>query len=112
MTCKYGSLLLDPAEEKISHYALHSRSYSLQAIKTGAYHWAGKHHLSSLQGATQYQARVSAENGEGWSKAGQAWNFATLGAVPQPMTAGATTLATSSALLALAIPCLLLLGRM
>ena len=98
--------------KKLSHYALHSRSYSLQAIKTGAYHWAGKHHLSSLQGATQYQARVSAENGEGWSKAGQAWNFATLGAVPQPMTAGATTLATSSALLALAIPCLLLLGRM
>ena len=36
----------------------------MTAHKDGAYHWAGKQFLSDLSGATQYQARVSAENAE------------------------------------------------
>ena len=40
------------------------RSYTVKAHKDGAYHWAGKQFLSDLSGATQYQARVSAENAE------------------------------------------------
>ena len=36
----------------------------MKAHKDGAYHWAGKQFLSDLSGATQYQARVSAENAE------------------------------------------------
>jgi len=60
------------------------RSYTVAAHQDGAYHWAGKHFLSDLSGATQYRARVTAENDEGWSKPGTAWSFATLGAVPSP----------------------------
>ena len=40
------------------------RSYTVKAHKDGAYHWAGKQFLSDLSAATQYQARVSAENAE------------------------------------------------
>lgn len=73
------------------------RSYTVQAHKDGAYHWAGKQFLSDLSGATQYQARVSAENAEGWSKPGKAWSFATLGAVPSPASVtGAAPMVSSS----------------
>ena len=44
------------------------------------YTYFGKKHLTGLQAATQYQARVSASNGEGWGEPGEAWNFATKGA--------------------------------
>ena len=40
------------------------RSYTVAAHQDGAYHWAGKHFLSDLSGATQYRARVTAENDE------------------------------------------------
>lgn len=73
------------------------RSYTVTAHKDGAYHWAGKQFLSDLSGATQYQARVSAENAEGWSKPGKAWSFATLGAVPSPASVtGAAPMVSSS----------------
>ena len=49
-------------------------------VKEGPYHWAGKMFLSKLSPATQYKARASAENEQGWSQAGDEWSFATLGA--------------------------------
>ena len=51
-----------------------------KVVEEGAYHWAGKMYLSKLSPATQYKARVSAQNEMGWSKPSQTWRFATLGA--------------------------------
>lgn len=87
------------------------RSYTVTAHKDGAYHWAGKQFLSDLSGATQYQARVSAENAEGWSKPGTAWSFATLGAVPSPASvtgAAPGVVSTSLVTIIVTMVCLML----
>jgi len=72
------------------------------------YTYFGKKHLTGLQAATQYQARVSASNGEGWGEPGEAWNFATKGAEVLASTAGCESLGVSVLLL---IPALALLTR-
>jgi len=51
--------------------------------ETEAFVWAGKFYLTELQESTQYFARVSVNNAEGWGKPGPVWNFATKGAAPQ-----------------------------
>ena len=77
--------------------------------KEGAYHWAGKQFLSDLSPATQYRARVTAENQAGWSKPGREWNFASLGASPHSdsVTGGAPRVGLS--VLSVMAPLLLLL---
>ena len=42
--------------------------------------WAGKRSLASLDGAAQYEARVRAENQEGWNNLSTPFQFATFGA--------------------------------
>jgi len=64
----------------------------------GPYLYSGKSYLTDLQGATQYQARISANNGEGWGEPGPAWNFATKGAEPS-VKAGAVVHSSSILLL-------------
>jgi len=51
--------------------------------ETDPFKWAGKFYLTELQESTQYFARVSVNNAEGWGKPGPVWNFATKGAAPQ-----------------------------
>jgi len=71
-------------------------SYSIVPSKEDA-DFAGKKFLSGLEPATQYRARVSAKNGEGWGQPGPVWNFATKGAVPSPSSmSGSSTLTSSS----------------
>ena len=77
--------------------------------REGGYHWAGKQFISSLAPATQYRARVTAENTAGWSPHITHWNFATLGASPVSDTVTAAAPSTSSASLALLGPLLLIL---
>jgi len=89
------------------------KSYTVDAHQDEAAnnHWAGKQYLSALQGATQYIARVSAENDEGWSQPSQEWNFATLGAVPSPASVRGSAASISSTAMIL-MSCLVLLWRM
>jgi len=89
------------------------KSYNVDAHQdeTAINHWAGKQYLSDLKGATQYKARVSAENDEGWSKPGKEWNFATLGAVPSPASVRGSAASISSTAMIL-ISCLVLSWRM
>lgn len=47
------------------------------------YHKSGKHYFDNLQAATNYQARVKSNNGEGWSKSSPVFHFATKGAAPR-----------------------------
>jgi len=70
-----------------------------------AYHYAGKTAIPELKPATQYVARVSAENGEGWGSPGQEWSFATKGAAP---VAKANTSPALSILPNLQLLCILL----
>jgi len=72
-------------------------SVTVVPTKEGAYHFAGKEFLTSLEPATPYRARVSAKNGEGWGNPGPVWNFATKGAVPSPssMTGSADSKSSS-----------------
>lgn len=58
------------------------RSYLVRPSREGGYHWAGKQFLSDLKPATQYRARVTAQNTAGWSQSARQWNFASLGAQP------------------------------
>jgi len=73
----------------------------------GPFLYSGKSYLTDLQGATQYQARISANNGEGWGEPGPAWNFATKGAEPS-VKAGA---GVQSASILLLISCFALLVK-
>ena len=84
----------------------------MSAHSDGAYHWAGKQFLSDLRGATQYKARVSAENSEGWSQPGPEWNFATLGAVPSPASVRGSATTVSVSAVTMLVSCLMLLWRM
>ena len=82
--------------------------------REGGYHWAGKQFISSLSPATQYRARVTAENSAGWSPHITHWNFATLGARPvsDPVTGAASLLITPTILSLLApLGILILLSR-
>lgn len=76
---------------------------------SGPYHFAGKQILSDLQPATQYVARVSARNEEGWSRPGEEWNFATVGAAP---SASAKTSSSTSTLPNLTFLCALVVAIM
>lgn len=71
--------------------------------EAGPFLWAGKFYLTGLEGSTQYSARVSVRNGEGWGKPGPVWNFATKGAEPSPHSAdsGSGSLTGPTTLLAL-----------
>ena len=87
-----------------------ARSYRVLPSREGGYHWAGKQFISSLSPATQYRARVTAENSAGWSPHITHWNFATLGARPvsDPVTGAASHLIPAS-LLSLLLPLAILL---
>ena len=91
------------------------RSFKVVPSREGGYHWAGKQFISSLAPASQYRARVTAENTAGWSPHITTWNFATLGASPVQgsVTAGAPSLPghPSLALLGPLAVLLLLTGR-
>lgn len=76
--------------------------------ENGPFLYSGKSHLTGLQVATQYQARISANNGEGWGEPGPAWNFATKGAEPS-VKAGAGVQSGSTLLISCAISSVLLL---
>lgn len=93
-------------------YSNNWKSYLVSAHSDGAYHWAGKQFLSDLRGATQYKARVSAENSEGWSQPGPEWNFATLGAVPSPASVRGAATTVSVSVMTMLVSCLMLLWRM
>jgi len=87
------------------------RSYRVSPSKEGAYHWAGKQFLSDLSPATQYKARVTAENSAGWSQAGRDWYFASLGAQPHSDTVTASAPPQRLTVLSLLAPLLVLLLR-
>ena len=53
---------------------------NISSIKENDYNWAGKHALSGLSKATRFEAKVRAENAEGWSRLSDAYHFATFGA--------------------------------
>jgi len=78
----------------------------------GPFLFSGKSYLTDLQGATQYQARISTKNGEGWGEPGPAWNFATKGAEPS-VKAGARVESASMLLLTtcIAFSSILLLAK-
>ena len=86
-----------------------TRSYRVLPSREGGYHWAGKQFISSLSPATQYRARVTAENKAGWSPHITHWNFATLGASPLSDSVTAAAPSPAPASLALLGPLLLLL---
>ena len=85
------------------------RSFKVVPSREGGYHWAGKQFISSLSPATQYRARVTAENTAGWSPHITHWNFATLGASPVSDTVTAAAPPAAPASLALLGPLVLLL---
>jgi len=51
-------------------------------IATSNFIYAGKHPLSGLRPAMQYEATVAAKNQEGWSRHSKVFHFATFGAEP------------------------------
>ena len=110
---KYCCLSRHGRQEMNKFKYFNFRSYTVDAHQdeTAINHWAGKQYLSDLKGATQYKARVSAENDEGWSKPGEEWNFATLGAVPSPASVRGSAASISSTAMIL-ISCLVLSWRM
>jgi len=79
--------------------------YSIKPTRDGGFHFDGKHFLTELEPATQYRARVSAKNGEGWGRPGPEWNFATKGAVPSPASVTASATSVSSSVMFL-LPCI------
>jgi len=83
-------------------------SVTVVPTKEGAYHFAGKEFLTSLEPATPYRARVSAKNGEGWGNPGLVWNFATKGAVPSPASVTASAASASPSIMFL-VSCITLL---
>ena len=89
-------------------FTFNFRSFESNVHKEGPYHWAGKQFLSDLNEATQYRARVRAENEEGWGQFGEEWHFATLGAEPSPVTGSAETF---SSCMLIMLSCLLFLRR-
>lgn len=98
-----SKFLLDVAQEGTEDW----RSFEATFHKEGPYHWAGKQFLSDLDEATQYKARVRAENSEGWGQFGEEWHFATHGAVPSPVTGAGVSVHTSvSSLIILISVCL------
>ena len=50
--------------------------------------YAGKHSLSGLSAAGQYEAHVLTLNGEGWSRQSKNFQFATFGAGTWAISAG------------------------
>ena len=69
--------LLEVSEGSSSNW----EKYQVVPTKDGAFHYHGKQFLTDLQPATQYKARISSKNGEGWGAPSRiAWNFATKGA--------------------------------
>jgi len=87
--------LLEVSEGSSSNW----EKYQVVPTKDGAFHYHGKQFLTDLQPATQYKARISSKNGEGWGAPSRiAWNFATKGAVPSPasVTASASSVFSSS----------------
>lgn len=68
------------------------RRLEVEPKKQDSMTWAGKHSLSGLGGAAQYEARVRTENAEGWNNLSLPFQFATFGAAPLQtgLTSGAT----------------------
>ena len=56
------------------------RRLEVEAKQEDSMTWAGKRSLASLDGAAQYEARVRAENQEGWNNLSTPFQFATFGA--------------------------------
>ena len=56
------------------------RRLEVEPKKQDSMTWAGKHSLSGLGGAAQYEARVRTENAEGWNNLSLPFQFATFGA--------------------------------
>lgn len=98
---QWSSFSFSPIEEfKLETRPASSGSWTSHPVSSptkdlGPYLYAGKFYLTGLEGATQYLARVTAKNGEGWGTPGSAWNFATKGAVPS-VKSGSENLAAST----------------
>jgi len=114
---EWSSKSLTPVEEFLLEVSISPSgswsTYSIVPTEENVDSFAGKQFLTELQPATQYRARVTAKNGEGWGQPGPVWNFATKGAVPSPssMTASSSLISSSSVFLLLCMSMLFLSSK-
>jgi len=109
---QWSAFSLSPIEEfRLETSTSPSGSWTVQGPtpptkEDAPFRWAGKFYLKGLDGATQYRARVTTRNEEGWGKPGPEWNFATKGAEPSLHADGGSHSLSGSSLIITGVLCI------